>query len=170
MSINSEFKNSKKERFLKEIPDISLETQPLDSAIYQRCKFNFSYFIEQGSIGKNFNDLSKEQLSDLLDKLKHYSRQPLMHWKCETIGKGNGHVLEVYDKFPNHSKFKHPKHIPYDVLWARFRLESDARLVGFVIPDSLHDTMEAKATFRFDKNTFYVVFLDPNHQFYPSKK
>ncbi len=62
------------------------------------------------------------------------------------------------------------KSIPIEAKWGRFRLKSKVRLVGFVIPEEFHDKIHEKTGLRFDKNTFYVVFLDKEHKFYKVEK
>lgn len=61
-----------------------------------------------------------------------------------------------------------PKHVPHQVSWARFRLESDNRLIGFVIPEEYHKKENIYTKEYFDCNTFYIVFLDNTHRFYKS--
>ena len=73
-------------------------------------------------------------------------------------------VLEIYDRFPIRSDFYHPKSVPFDVEWARFRLEGDMRLIGFVIPNQI--ALEKGLP----NNVFYIVFLDKDHRFYLTKK
>ncbi|MGK0290979.1 MAG: hypothetical protein ACI86H_002443, partial [bacterium] len=78
------------------------------------------------------------------------------------------HTLEIYGNFPLRSKFKHPTYIPHQVQWARFRLENLVRLIGFVIPNEYNGEVHEGTKQKFDSNTFYVVFLDQNHEFYQS--
>ena len=104
--------NSKRASFLSTIPQISLNATENDLA--QRCKLNFSYFVNSDDAGQNFNDWTKEELVKLLEKLKEYSKFSLSHWKTKKVGNSN--------------------------------------------------------TFRFDKNTFYVVFLDKEHKFYKTSR
>ncbi len=54
-----------------------------------------------------------------------------------------------------------PPHVPSDVDWARFRLDGKKRLIGFTIPKS-----HCRQDSRLDDNTFYIVFLDLEHNFY----
>lgn len=77
-------------------------------------------------------------------------------------------MLAIYGDFPKKSDFKHPKHVPHQVKWARFRLESADRLVGFIVPYSYDGKTHSTTNFKFDYNTFYVVFLDENHRFWLS--
>ena len=138
-----------------------------DDKLSKRCKFNFHYFTLQ-SAGQDFNTWNHTQLVDLLNKLKHYSEDSLEYWQKQPIGKGSGHILEVYGKFPDKKKtdFKEPLVVPIEAKWARFRLGSSVRLVGFVIPEKYHDKVHSETGMRFDKNTFYIVFLDNKHKFY----
>jgi hypothetical protein len=62
------FNNKKKESFLASIPTISIDTE--DNDIAQRCKFNFSYFINGNEAGQDFKNWNHKQLYELLDKLK----------------------------------------------------------------------------------------------------
>ncbi|MCQ2241404.1 hypothetical protein [Treponema sp.] len=112
--------------------------------------------------GQKFADLSVEQFSKVMDKLKEYSREGRFHWEITSIGHGKNHVLEVYNEFPSKSEFSHPAHVPAGVKWARFRLESDQRLIGFVIDKNDAECM------RLNPDVFYVVFLDLYHKFYVS--
>jgi len=158
--------NSKKASFLASIPKISLNTT--DNNLAQRSKFNFSYFVNDDKAGQDFNDWTKDELVKLLDKLKEYSKFPLNHWKTQNVGKYS--VFANYGAFPINTDFTEPQHIPLEVEWSRIHLENKPRLIGFVVPDSYHDEVQDNSKFRFDKNTFYVVFLDKEHKFYKTKK
>lgn len=71
--------------------------------------------------------------------------------------------MEVFQK---KSDFKHPLYVPFEAQWARFRINNLSRLIGFVIPAKSHAKQHSTTHEYFDKNTFYVVFLDRNHRFY----
>lgn len=166
------FKNSPKGRsFLDNLPQDSV----IDSDIDKRCKFNFSYLTIQGR-SQRFEDWNESKgdskLVKLMEKLKEFTKQPLLHWQKEKIGKGKRggqgkrqHCLEIYPDFPANSAFTHPPHVPHDVSWGRFRIDYDTRLAGFVIPQSVAENCQRKGL-QVDTNTFYVVFLDENHDFY----
>ena len=160
----SNFSNSRAKGFLANFPIASLE-HPGDD-ITNRCKFNFSYFDDSQKAGQSFDQWSQTEISTLLKKFKQYSRESLEHWTRTPIGRKSGKVLAIYGTFPEASEFKWPPHIPHQVRWARFRLDYSGRLVGFVIPESFHDKIHDKTGLRFDKNTFYIVFLDKDHKFY----
>ena len=98
------------------------------------------------------------------NKLKHYSGNTMGYWKNQRVGGGGLKVLELYKSFPVHSDFIHPKHVPLDVKWARFSLESDMRLIGFVVPNDL------VLLHKIPSNIFNVVFLDQHHRFYKTEE
>ena len=158
--------NSKKDLFLASIPKISLNAR--DNDLAQRCKFNFSYFVNSDSAGQDFKDWSQQELTKLLEKLKEYSKFSLKYWETKKVGKYP--VFVIYGSFPKKSDFKEPNHIPIEAQWCRFHLENKVRLIGFVIPDDFHDLVQENNGYKFDKNTFYVVFLDKDHRFYKTAR
>jgi hypothetical protein len=158
------FSNNKKESFLKNIPTTSIENN--DDTIAQKCKFNFAYFINNNA-GQDFRDWTHKQLYELFDKLKEYSKFTLAHWEKEKLG--SYPLFVKYDYFPLKTDFTPPKSIAHQAIWSRFRLEGDSRLIGFVLPDNFKDKEQNTSGFRFDTNTFYVVFLDKYHKFYKTK-
>lgn len=161
----SSFKNSRTKNFLASVPQCSLDSER--DQLTAKCKFNFSYFVKQDA-GQSFDEWSGTQLAKLLDKMKNYSQESLTYWTNQPSKSGK--VLIIYGKFPNdRSDFTHPIHVPHEVEWGRFRLESAVRLVGFVIPNGYKDTPHRVTHARFDCNTFYVVFLDANHKFYKTE-
>ncbi len=165
------FNNSKKNSFLAGLGERpSLECDKNDLTL--RCKFNFSYFDASQSAGQDFKDWTPEQLRKLLDKLKNYSRFSLDHWHRERIGNSGLTTLAIYGEFPIKRKtnFHEPAHIPHQARWGRFRLEQVVRLIGFMIPPALHKTYHKVTGELFDKNTFYIVFLDKFHKFYNTEK
>ncbi|MFS1444507.1 MULTISPECIES: hypothetical protein [unclassified Vibrio] len=166
------FKGSPRSRlFLETLPQDSIK----DSNIENRCKFNFSYLtIKDGS--QSFEDWNQcagnSKLVKLMDKIKDFTKESLLHWEREKVGKGRRggkgkrqHYLEVYGEFPKKSAFKHPAHVPENVSWARFRIDCDTRLAGFVISQEIANECRKQGK-NLDANTFYVVFLDEDHQFY----
>jgi hypothetical protein len=170
--MSGDFSSNKKKNFLKSFEDLpSLHDASNNLTI--RCKFNFSYFDATQKAGQDFKDWTYKQLVDLLEKLKAFSGNSLTHWQSERVGRTGLTVLAIYERFPPTPKtdFKEPKRvIPHQVQWGRFRLGSKIRLVGFVIPPELHGKTHKNTGALFDKNTFYVVFLDRDHKFYNPKK
>ena len=164
------FDNKRKQTFLDSIPTASLDQD--QNNISYRMKFNFSYFDSSQASGLNLSQLSGDSGNKLFKKLIEFSRESLAHWGNIKIGSGKhrNSVYVNYGDFPKNSKFKHPKFVPHQANWGRFRLESDMRLVGFVVPNEYHDLINEKTKLRYDKNTFYIVFIDPSHGFYLTKE
>ncbi|MFZ4965894.1 hypothetical protein ACL9RJ_16690 [Pseudomonas sp. Mn2068] len=161
------FRDSRhKKSFIENFPISSLESHDIRS----RCKFNFSFFDDTQKEAASFSDLSEGSLVILMDKIRAYSREPLNFWRNERCGSASLKVLADYGNFPAKSDFTHPKSVPHDVNWARFRLENMVRLIGFTIPGEMNFTLLDKNGFTFDKNTFYVVFIDLEHKFYRTKE
>jgi len=161
----SKFGNRRTDQFLANLATSSLESSDLIS----RSKFNFSYFDSNQEPCTNFSDLRPEHLLELIEKIKIYSRSPLAYWQNQRVGGGGLSVLEIYGNFPKKSDFTHPKHVPHDVSWARFRIDNLGRLVGFVIPQKMGNLASDDRRFFLDSNTFYVVFIDLEHRFYKTE-
>lgn len=171
----SKFRNSKKKEFLEKIPDTDIE----NSEIEKKCKFNFSYFDPSQLAGQPFSDWSTTThgdhtlLLELMEKIKHYTKEPLTYWASQRAGAGSLKIFECYKTFPKNSDFTHPKHVPHDVHWARFRLGNIIRLVGFILPPDEKENkgfIQLRNGHAYDTNTFYVVFLDKNHKFYKTEQ
>jgi len=158
------FPNKRQANFLDQLPQKALTGDSCETV--RQSKYNFAYMdFNQGAI-TSLENYGGKRTQDLFNKLKALSEFPLEHWKREPVGKGKNHVLEIYGDFPKKSNFSHPKHVPHDVAWGRFRFGSALRLVGFVMPDKLQDVEHEKHRVPFDGNTFYIVYFDPNHEFY----
>lgn len=163
----SKLDNSAKNRFVELIssrPDL----EDSSSKIASFCKFNFNFLDCSQEHSGQLND--KELISIITEKLFRFSQNSLSFWKKQKVGpKKTQAVLEIYGTFPTKSNFSEPKSIPHQAQWARFRIDSKKRLIGFVIPDELNGK-EHPSGYRFDTNTFYIVFLDPEHNFYITRK
>ena len=159
--------NPQRLKFLESLIEIRLE----NGDIKERCRFNFSYFDDTQTHGAAFNDLPAADLASIFDKLRCYSKSSLNFWRNERCGGVRGlRVLTDYDSFPDKSDFTHPKFVPIDARWGRFRMENLSRLIGFTIPGSLAGPPADKHGNSFDHNTFYVVFIDQKHRFYLTEK
>lgn len=160
----NKYGNQQKDEFIATRPLNYIDIESEIDSLSGKCKFNFAYLDSQKS-GQTIRDWTEKQVKDLFEKLHHYSKKSLI-----ALSKNEDFIN--YKNFPPKSKtnFEHPKHIPIDVEWARFRLTAKARLVGFIVPASLHGKQHGKTDWIFDKNTFYVVFLDGEHLFYKTKK
>lgn len=163
----SKFKqNSRKKTFIELLPTDSVRASDLAT----RCKFNFSYFDGAQVPASEFSSFDADFLAELLEKLKHFSKEKLAFWLHRRAGGGGLKVLALYDTFPAQSDFARPKSVPHDVRWGRFRLDNMTRLVGFVVPGEYSNQTSSDAGFFYDCNTFYVVFIDEEHRFYKSEE
>lgn len=166
------FKNKRKDNFLSACSESGIET----SGIAKRSKFNFSFFDASQSARQDFKDWNDQKglnsLATLLNKIKEYTKEPLSYWREQRLGAGGLKVLAYYGDFPKHSDFTFPSHVPHDVSWARFRLGSKVRMIGFVISENFSNkTLNSEAKkYYYDSNTFYVVFLDREHKFYKTEQ
>lgn len=116
-----------------------------------------SHFAEPKYISLNFKDLSKKQgqtpecwekiqlLSEKIKFLRDIGNTDITTLKQQKR-------LVIYDKFPKKSKFFEPTHLKGNK-WARLRIRGKIRVCGYVIGTK-----------------FYVVFLDKDHEFYPSER
>jgi hypothetical protein len=158
------YSNSRKNRFFDRIPRTELDSPSCNIA--SRSKFNFSYVDESQEAGQIIVQWDERNLQQLIKKLQDYTRESLRYWQQQTVGSHRHHVLEIYGDFPKNSAFFHPKHVPVDVHWGRFRINSSIRLVGFVVPGHMDGCISKCRDYLYDGNTFYVVFLDVEHRFY----
>ncbi len=157
---------SRKEKHLDIIQEtVSLEGE--NPSISGRSKYNLSYFDSGQTYAASFKSLREKDLFDLLEKFRHWSKEPLVYWENQSVGKGGKHVLEFYPGFPS-VNFAFPRHIPYEVEWGRFRLNNKSRLIGFRIPETHDGKVNSETGICYDRNTFYVVFYDQDHKFYAS--
>ncbi|WP_312404014.1 hypothetical protein [Pseudomonas rhodesiae] len=154
-------KNPRKENFLNLFPETSIENCDIES----RFKVNFSFFDNSQENGSGFDELENGVLARIMEKIKEYTRHDLNYWRHQRCGAHGLKILADYGAFPPNTNFVHPKPVPHNVNWCRFRLEGLSRLVGFTIPPGYVNTPK-KDSLPYDPNTFYLVFIDLNHKFY----
>ena len=150
--------NPKKEKFLSNLPQQDLVSSIAD--VKGKLSFSFKYVDGSQEAGQDFKDWNEKQKQELLEKLRDYSRETKTYWLNQRVGGGGLKILEIYGQFPTNSDFEYPKHVPEKVRWARFRMESAMRLVGFFVPE------ESAKSNELSTDVFYVVFLDKDHRFY----
>ncbi len=174
--MSKKFGNSKKANKLLTISNTA-DLLSLEHDLTTRSKVNFSYLDTSQIPGYSFNDLTPDNLIDLLEKIKEHGKHSLLKLQRMPIGGGStrskrGNILKFYDSFPpkHKTRYKEPLHTPEQVRWGCIRLSGAARLVGFIVSPELHDQKHQTTNERFDKNTFYVVFLDMDHQFWLYEK
>lgn len=83
-----------------------------------------------------------KRLANTVDILSGYCQRPLLE-QCD------GKKFTIYGDFPKRSAFTHPSYIPEDANWARIHIDGTHIIAGHIF-----------------HNTFFVVFLDHEHQFY----
>ena len=154
--------NPKKEKFLSNLPQQDFISNISD--VKGKLSFSFKYFDGSQEAGQDFKEWNDKQKLELLEKLRDYSRESKIYWLHQRVGVGSLKILEIYGHFPTNSDFEYPKHVPENVRWARFRMESSMRLVGFFVPEELAKSNELST------DVFYVVFLDRDHRFYKMEK
>ncbi len=116
--------------------------------------FSFELFCKDEN-SQHFTQWQEERtLADLNEKLCSFSGKTLRELMSDK-------TLETYSGYPQDSEFTCPNHVQGDGFqWARLRLTGRRRLIGALIQDGKQR----------DHAVFYVVFLDGDHQFAPSKK
>lgn len=108
---------------------------------------SFRYFDR--SQGQNFKEWEENEiLSTATEKLSSLCQMTVSQATHQQI-------VKVYTKveFPPKSKFTYPKQVPDGVNWGSMHIQGKECVVGF-----------------FEDNVFNIVFLDMNHEFWPSKK
>jgi hypothetical protein len=110
----------------------------------EKIVFSFKDFDHtQGQTFAQWGDI--KLLRILLDKIREYSRK--------TILEAQQASFNIYGEFPSHSHFTHPRHIIPDAIWASMHIQGKECIAGHIID-----------------NTFYVVFFDKEHHFWPTEK
>lgn len=153
--------NPRKERFLSNLPVQEFFSEISD--VKGKLSFSLKYFDGSQEAGQDFKDWNDKQKQELLEKLRDYSRESKLFWLNQRVGSGGLKVLEIYGTFPRNSDFEYPKHVPEKVRWARFRMESAMRLVGFFVSE------DSSKEYELSTDVFYIVFLDKNHRFYKTE-
>ena len=154
--------NPRKERFLSNLPSQEFVSEISD--VKGKLSFSFKYFDASQEAGQDFKDWNDKQKQELLEKLRDYSRESKQYWLNQRVGAGGMKILAVYGEFPTNTDIEYPKHVPEKVQWARFRMESAMRLVGFFVSEDVTKKLQLSS------DIFYIVFLDKDHRFYKMEK
>jgi hypothetical protein len=115
----------------------------------QKRKIVFSLRDFDRKQGQSFSEWEDDKLLALaLDKLSQLSQLTVAQAQQQQI-------LKIYTKieFPPKSKFKYPKIIKENVLWASFHIQGKECIIGHIEDD-----------------IFHIVFLDKEHEFWISEK
>ncbi|HCC2943838.1 TPA: hypothetical protein M4219_003044 [Klebsiella pneumoniae] len=167
--MKKKFGNSNAKKYLKSFEGLA-SLDAIECNLAKRCKFNFSYFISNQKACGKISDWDKETICDFFTKLIGYSDKSLNELQMIGLGKNRHGLLSIYETYPKNSLFEKPKNVPHQARWGRIRLDQNKRLIGFVIPDDYHGKRHEGTGMYYDKNTFYVVFIDNEHGFYVLKK
>lgn len=130
------------------IENVRDERQSIDNE-EPKLVFNFKDFDATQKVGQSFENWQEDEtLAVLLERFRQLSQKTLLEAQADE-------TVKIYGKFPRNSDFVYPKYIAPDVQWAVIKkiTGQKTRVVGYVID-----------------NVFYVVFLDKNHKFWPTKK
>lgn len=112
----------------------------------QLLKFAFAYFSRTQLYPFKYWE-ENGLLADALDCLVNLANSSVHELKRDQR-------LKIYGpNIPKGSAFKQPRNIPGTACWASLRLTGKRRLIGFM-----------------EQQCFQLVFLDPEHKFYPSPK
>lgn len=124
-----------------------LQGQSENQALEKYCEnFRVSFeFLDKGQ-GQTFKEWEE---AGLLAKMN----ETLFEYCKESIRAKMGTKFKEYGEFPSKTNFKHPKHVEPDVNWCSLHVTGKAVLVGFI-----------------SGNTFFVVFLDKDHEFWICEK
>lgn len=96
--------------------------------------------------------------------LNYWEEQKMLASAMETIANTcsslmtdvfNSKKCTIYGGFPpkNKTSFTHPIHVPEDAKWARVHVTGKQCIIGHIV-----------------RNTFYIVFLDGDHDFWDASK
>jgi len=142
---NNRFNNRNSKTFLRQRKNLSIKNQ--GQVKKEILVFGFSNIDR--SQGQKFVDWEEfKLLSKALERIAGLSSMTLEQAVTEQI-------IKIYGKgMPPKSGFTFPKHIPEDIEWASIRIQGQERIIGFIEKGYI----------------FQVVFMDKEHQFYPSKK
>lgn len=107
--------------------------------------FSLEFLIDNTGEGQTFEEWQKlGHIADMNEMMRHLGK-----FTCEEALQDGS--IKQYKKWPSHSEFTTPKHLP-DKNWGCMHITKKSREVvaGFL-----------------EDNVFYMVFLDKEHLFYP---
>ena len=169
MSNRKNFDNKRKNKQIKTLSDQVLPTKDLIDS----CSFNFFFLTEDKRVEESTIAYWEKEalLSKHLTKLQSYSKRSLKGMLCDKSMRGMLKCLRDKSTQPSDARLHMPKLIPACAEWYEFHLGGQQRLIGFIMPGEFHNEKfpDVDSEFTVNKNTFYVVFFDGGHDFWPSK-
>ena len=113
-------------------------------------KYHKNFRVSFEYLDRNQGQTFKEwEQAGLLSKMN----ETLANYCKESIQTKKSSKFKEYGEFPSKSGFMHPGHVDEDVNWSVLHITGKAVLGGFI-----------------SGNTFFVVFLDKEHQFWITEK
>lgn len=169
MSKSKRFSNKRKDRQVKALSDQVLPTKELIDS----CSFNFFFLTEDQSVEEStIAYWEKEGLfSKHLSKIQNFSKHSLKQLLADQNFRKLFKCLRDKSAQPSNARLSMPSAVPSCAEWYEFHLGGLQRLIGFVMPGQFHGEKfpGVDSEFSINKNTFYVVFFDGAHDFWPSK-
>lgn len=120
-----------------------------DQGLNKPRKLVFGLSLLDNSQGQDYEDWEEYKLlSKALSRIQGICSMTVDEAKQSQL------IKEYGPGIPDGSGFTKPKHIPEDTSWCSIRIQSKVRVIGFIESNYI----------------FQIVFLDKEHEFYPSKK
>jgi len=143
-------KNNRKNKLNKsDLQRKSGELPQKNEGLKKPQKIVFGISLLDNLQGQDYEDWEENKfLSKALSKLQGLCSMTMNEAKQQQI------IKEYTSKIPEGSTFEHPKHIAEHINWASIRVQGKIRIIGFVEENYI----------------FQIVFLDKEHEFYPSVK
>ncbi len=169
MSKRKQFGNKRKSKQVKALSSQALPTIELIDS----CSFNFFFLTEDQSVECSTIAYWEREglLSKHLTKLQSYSKRSLKGMLSDKSMRGMLKCLKDKSAQPSDARLHMPPNVPTCAEWYEFHLGGLQRIVGFIMPGKLHGEKfpGIDSEFTISKNTFYVVFFDGGHCFWPSR-
>lgn len=163
------FGNQRKNRQVEALSNQVLPTKNLIDS----CSFNFFFLTEDKSVEESTIAYWEKEglLSKHLTKLQSYSKSSLKNMLCDQGMSRMFKCLRDKSAQPSDARLHMPSAVPTCAEWYEFHLGGLQRLIGFIMPGEFHNEKfpNVDSEFMVNKNTFYVVFFDGAHDFWPSK-
>lgn len=169
MSRKNNFGNTRKKKQVKALSGQILPTKDLIDSF----SFNFFFLTEDQSVEESTIAYWEKEglLSKHLSKLQNYSKRSLKGMMSDKGMRGMFKPLRDKSAQPAKARLHMPSKVPSCGEWYEFHLGGKQRLIGFVMPGEFHgETFPGvDSEFTISKNTFYVIYFDGGHDFWPSK-
>lgn len=141
--------NRKRKRKSGQLERLAGNLQLRNEGVERTRKIVFGLSQIDNAQGQSFEDWETYQLlAKALSRFQGICSMTIDEAKQKQIIKTYG------TQMPEGSAFVRPKHIAEDTVWCSIRIQAKIRIIGYIESNYI----------------FQVVFLDKNHEFYPSNK